>query len=79
MFFQEKAKRLFVFKTIKPELIDNKFILNQTKWLGKRSASRVMHLDEESKTEGSREINESKFMESYSMRKHDAIKTRQYS
>ena len=72
MFFQEKAKRLFVFKTIKPKLIDNKFIVNQTKWLGKSSASRVMHLDEESKTEGSREINESKFIQLYSMSKHAA-------
>ena len=61
--------KLSLSKTIKQESEDDELTIDQTKRGRRRSTSRAAHLDDESKAEGSQEINKSKSMESSPKRK----------
>ncbi|XP_048532793.1 replication factor A protein 1-like isoform X3 [Triticum urartu] len=65
----EQVNKLSLSKTIKQESEDDELTIDQTKRGRRRSTSRAAHLDDESKAEGSQEINKSKSMESSPKRK----------
>ena len=61
--------KLSLSKTIKQESEDDELTIDQTKRGRRRSTGRAAHLDDESKVEGSQEINKCKYMESSPKRK----------
>ncbi|KAM3329081.1 hypothetical protein ACQJBY_026257 [Aegilops geniculata] len=65
----EQVNKLSLSKTIKQESEDDELTIHQTKRGRRRSTGRAAHLDNESKAEGSQEINKSKSMESSPKRK----------
>ena len=67
-------KKLSLSKTIKQESEDDELTIDQTKRGRRRITGRAANLDDESKAEGSQEINKSKYMESSPKRKRGVRK-----
>uniref|UniRef100_M8CY91 Uncharacterized protein n=1 Tax=Aegilops tauschii TaxID=37682 RepID=M8CY91_AEGTA len=65
----EQVNKLSLSKTIKQEPEDDELTIDQTKRGRRRSTVRAAHRDDESKAEGSQEINKTKSMESSPKRK----------